>query len=84
MSPASLGSYKFSCVENYLRCMVHLRPTNWSSWLPVAKWWYNFSYQSAIQITPFEALFGYAPPLFHENFTLDSSVGAVGRLLQER
>jgi hypothetical protein len=38
-------------------------PKKWCDWLPAAEWWYNFSYHSAIQMTPFQALYEYPPPL---------------------
>lgn len=50
------------CVEAYLRCMCHQQPKRWSKWVPMAEWWYNSSYHSAIRMTPFEALYGYYPP----------------------
>lgn len=28
----------------------------------MAKWWYNINYHNALKVTPFEALYGYAPP----------------------
>lgn len=51
------------CVENYLRCMVFNKPHSWAKWIDLAEWWY-----SAIQTTPFKALYGYEPPLlpFHQ------------------
>ena len=50
------------CLENYLRCMTSDRPKQWSKWLPMAKWWYNTNFHTALQLTPFEALYGYKPP----------------------
>jgi len=41
------------CLENYLRCMFVQNPKDWVNWLPLAEWWYNTTYQSAIQKTPF-------------------------------
>jgi hypothetical protein len=38
------------------------RPKSWSRWLSLAEWWYNTNFHSSIQMTPFEALFGYKPP----------------------
>lgn len=32
-------------LECYLRCFAGDRPKEWSSWLPLAEWWYNTSYQ---------------------------------------
>jgi transposase InsO family protein len=50
------------CIEGYLRCMVFQRPKEWSKWIPLAEWWYNSNFQSALNTTPFEALYGYKPP----------------------
>ncbi|WVZ88557.1 hypothetical protein U9M48_035065 [Paspalum notatum var. saurae] len=49
------------CMETYLRCYVHACPTKWSDWLPLAEYWYNTSYHSAINCSPFEALYGHSP-----------------------
>jgi hypothetical protein len=51
------------CLENYLRCMSVLEPKNWATWLPLAEWWYNTNYHTSLQVTPFETLYGYPPPL---------------------
>ncbi|KAK0595996.1 hypothetical protein LWI29_011826 [Acer saccharum] len=52
------------CLENYLRCMTSARPMKWAWWLPMAEWWYNTNFHTALTMTPFEALYGYKPPLF--------------------
>ncbi|KAG4121934.1 hypothetical protein ERO13_D11G236701v2 [Gossypium hirsutum] len=44
------------CLENYLRCIIREKPVDWSSWLPLAQWWYNSFFHSSIQLTPYEAL----------------------------
>jgi IS30 family transposase len=54
------------CLESYLRCMVFMEPKKWSSWLSPAEWWYNTNYHTSLQITPFKALYGYAPPMIIE------------------
>jgi hypothetical protein len=54
------------CLEQYLRCMVFQQPKKWCDWLAAAEWWYNCSYQSAIQMTPFQALYEYPPPLLQQ------------------
>lgn len=42
------------CLETYLRCMCCDNPHEWSSWLPLAEWWYNTHFHSATQLTPYE------------------------------
>lgn len=54
------------CVENYLRCMVFQEPKEWYKWLPTAEWWYNTSYHTSLQITPYEAMYGVHPPQIGE------------------
>lgn len=49
------------CLESYIRCMCSDRPTSWSKWLPLAEFWYNTTYHSAINTIPYEVLYGQAP-----------------------
>ena len=49
-------------LEGYLRCFAGHQPSTWTNWLPWAEWWYNTTFHSAIQLTPFEAVYG-RPPL---------------------
>ena len=49
------------CLETYLRCAVHASPKKWSQWLPLAEYWYNTNYHSALGRTPFQVLYGYTP-----------------------
>jgi len=37
-------------------------PKKWFKWLPLAEYWYNTSFHSASQLTPFEVLYGQPPP----------------------
>ena len=72
------------CLENYLRCMCSNHPSHWSSWLPTAELWYNSNFHTSLQLTPFEALYGYKPthiPLgpFH-----DSIIPAASSMVQSR
>jgi hypothetical protein len=53
------------CLEQYLKCMAFKEPKKWAQWLPAAEWWYNSSYHTSLKSTPFEALYGYAPPPLH-------------------
>jgi transposase InsO family protein len=49
------------CMETFLRCFVSACPTQWSSWIHLAEFWYNTSWHSALGRSPFEVLYGYAP-----------------------
>ncbi|GMI79920.1 hypothetical protein HRI_001661300 [Hibiscus trionum] len=46
------------CLETYLRCMTGERPKDWSEWLHLVEWWYNTTFHSAIQTTPYQAFYG--------------------------
>jgi hypothetical protein len=51
-------------MEAYLRCFVHSCPKKWSTWLPLAEYWYNTTYHSVLGKTPFEVLYGHPPRNF--------------------
>ncbi|KAJ0909643.1 putative nucleotidyltransferase, Ribonuclease H [Helianthus annuus] len=69
------------CLENYLRCMCFDKPKEWVKWLPLAEYWYNTTYQSAIKCTPFEVIYGQPPPLHLPYLPGESNVEAVDRSL---
>ncbi|XP_039056733.1 uncharacterized protein LOC120199783 [Hibiscus syriacus] len=50
--------------------------------LPQAELWYNTNYHTTLQMTPFEALYGYKPPNLH--WSGESRVDAVQSLMQHR
>lgn len=52
------------CLEAFLRCTVHACPKQWTKWLPLAEYWYNTSYHSALKLTPFEVSYGHPPRHF--------------------
>lgn len=51
------------CLEAYLRCMCGGQEKEWSKWLPLAEWWYNTHYHTAIKCTPYEIVYNQEPPL---------------------
>lgn len=65
------------CLETYLRCMCMNQPKDWMKWLSLAEWWFNTTYHSSLKMCPFEALYGYPPPLHLPYIANDTSVEAV-------
>ncbi|KAG7585180.1 Ribonuclease H-like superfamily [Arabidopsis thaliana x Arabidopsis arenosa] len=72
------------CVETYFRCMCSERPELWSRWLPLTEYWYNTTAHSATQLSPFEAVYGQAPPLHLPYLPGESKVAVVAKSLEER
>ncbi|GMJ07956.1 hypothetical protein HRI_004464800 [Hibiscus trionum] len=72
------------CLETYLRCMSGEKPREWSCWLSLAEWWYNTSHHSAINMTPFQALYGEEPAVHLPYLAGESFVASVDRSLQAR
>jgi len=52
------------CMETFLRCFVNAVPSKWFDRIHLAEFWYNSSWHSALDLSPFEALYGYAPRHF--------------------
>lgn len=50
-------------VETYLRCFCADSQKDWVKFLSLAEWWYNTTFHSATQTTPYEALYGQPPPI---------------------
>ncbi|CAL9243054.1 unnamed protein product [Arabidopsis halleri] len=71
-------------LETYLRCMTADAPQTWSKWLPLAEWWYNTTFHSAIKCTPFEIVYGQPPPVHLPYLPGESSSVVVDRSLQKR
>jgi len=71
-------------LEGYLRCMVGETPREWVTWLPLAEWWYNSNWHSAIGVTPYEVVYGQPPSLHVPYLPGDSRVEAVDRSLKAR
>ena len=71
-------------LETYLRCIAGDQLRTWFRCLSLVEWWYNSTYHSAIQLTPFEALYGYEPPLHLSYLPENSAVQQVDRYLQDR
>jgi hypothetical protein len=49
------------CLQSYLKCFVHACPSHWKQWLTLADFWYNTSFHTSLNTTPFEVLYGQKP-----------------------
>lgn len=59
------------------------RPKDWVKWVPSAKWWYTCTHYSS-KATPFEALYGYKPPILQSYALSTSKVEEVDSMLKDR
>jgi hypothetical protein len=53
-------------------------------WLSMVEWWYNTNYHSSLKVTPFEALYGYAPPQIGLGSAPRSMNQSINELFEER
>lgn len=51
------------CLEAFLLSMCFLTPKKWATWLSLAEIWYNTIFHSSINMSPFQALYGYQPQM---------------------
>lgn len=70
-------------LKTYIRCMFFYLPHKWRSYLDAAEWWFNTNYHNSLQLTPFQALYGYPPPQMAIE-VISSEVAAVDDLFKER
>ena len=60
------------------------RPRDWINWIPLAEWWYNTSYHTAIHTTLYEVVYGQPVPTQLHYLSGNSHVEAVDRSLKTR
>ena len=70
--------------RNYLRCMCNEHLSHWSDWLSTVELWYNTNFHTSLQLTPFEALYGYKPVYLPLGPYHDSRIPASSDIVQER
>jgi transposase InsO family protein len=72
------------CLETYLRCMISSYPSKWSTWLPLAEYWYNTTPHSSHGKTPFQVLYGHPPRHFGISDASQCTVSNLDKWLEER
>lgn len=72
------------CLETYLQCFASERPKGWGKWLAWAEFCFNTGFQSSAGMTPFEAVYGRAPPPLIPFLPGEVRVQAVADELRER
>jgi len=72
------------CVQNDLRCMTETNPNQWARWLSLVEWWYNTNFDSSTQLTPYEILYGFPPPIHVPYLLKYSTVESIDDLLTRR
>lgn len=71
-------------VEMYLRCVSGDCPKQWLFWLSWAEFCYNTGFHSSLRTTPFEVVYGRAPPRLLSCIPGLSKVEAVDHELTSR
>ena len=71
-------------LEHYLRAFATNRLQSWVEWLPLAEFWFNTSFHLSLKITPFEALYGFAPPRLFDYIPGTTKVDSVEVHLKTR
>jgi hypothetical protein len=72
------------CLETFLRCFVSSCPKKWPSWLSLTEYWYNTSFHTAIQCSPFKALYGHSPRHFGISVADSCSVSSLDEWMKDR
>jgi hypothetical protein len=71
------------CLETFLCCFVHSCPREWLKWLTLVEFWYNTSFHSSINGTPFEVLYDHFPHHFGLSASSVSSSSEVEAFMTE-
>ncbi|XP_058766771.1 uncharacterized protein LOC131640391 [Vicia villosa] len=71
-------------VGTYLRCFTSDQPRKWFKFLHLAEYWFNTSFHTAINMTPFKALYGRDPPKIPDYVCDSVEDDALRDSLQER
>ena len=71
-------------LEQYLRAFVGDKPHTWDLWLYLVEFWFNTNYHTFTKMSPFEALYGFPPPLLPNYVFGLTTVVAVDAVLHDK
>ena len=71
-------------ITMYLRCFTGDHPRQWLRWLPWVEFIYNTAYQSSLQDTPFNIVYGREPPTIRSYEPGETRVAAVAKNMADR
>lgn len=72
------------CLEQYLRNMTSEVPKNWSSWLAAAEWWYNTTFHTALNTTPYQIVYGTKPRHLVWQERVHTNIHSLETMIQEK
>jgi hypothetical protein len=72
------------CLETYLRCFIADQPKTWINWVHWAEYWFNTTFHSATEKTPFEIVYGRLVPVMTRWLQGETRVAAVQKDLIDR
>jgi hypothetical protein len=72
------------CLETYLRCFIADQPKTWVTWVHWAEYWFNTTFHTATEKTPFEVVYGRQPPVLTRWVLGETKVEAMQRELLDR
>lgn len=71
-------------METFLRCFANAAPNKWFDWLHLAEFWYNSTWHSALNRSPFEVLCGHSPRQLGIDSSSACSVDSLNDWMQQK
>jgi hypothetical protein len=71
-------------LQQYLRCFVHEQPRRWGEFLHWAEWHYNTAIHTSTGLSPFQVVYGRAPPNLTDYVPGTTALQAVEATMMER
>ncbi|MCH91593.1 Ty3/gypsy retrotransposon protein, partial [Trifolium medium] len=71
-------------LQQYLRCFVHDKPTQWGQFLHWDEWHYNTAIHTSTGLSPFQIVYGRPPPALVDYIPGSSTIQAIDATLIDR